>query len=81
MPVYFKLHGRRVGLTRGPQSTQQRSSTPTSHPAMRHMTRRSRRHLTTFDTSKADRLLGFRYLNLDESTRDIIEQFRGKGWI
>ena len=38
-------------------------------------------HLTTFDTSKADRLLGFRYLNLDESTRDIIEQSKGTSWI
>lgn len=38
-------------------------------------------HLTTFDTSKADRLLGLKYLSLDESTHDIIEQFKGKGWI
>ena len=38
-------------------------------------------HQTTFDTSKADRLLGLKYLSLDESTRDIIEQFKGKGWI
>ncbi|KZT73630.1 NAD(P)-binding protein [Daedalea quercina L-15889] len=38
-------------------------------------------HLTTFDTSKADRLLGVKYRTLEDSTRDIIEQFKGKGWI
>ncbi|KAH9916175.1 uncharacterized protein B0H18DRAFT_1107716 [Fomitopsis serialis] len=38
-------------------------------------------HLTTFDTSKADRLLGQKYLTLEESTRDILEQFKSKGWI
>lgn len=38
-------------------------------------------HQTTFDTSKADRLLALKFLSLEESTRDIIEQFKGKGWI
>jgi len=38
-------------------------------------------HLTTFDTSKADLLLGLEYLTLEESTRDILEQFKSKGWI
>lgn len=38
-------------------------------------------YLTTFDTSKAQRLLGIKYHTLEESTRDIIEQYKAKGWI
>ncbi|KAH9838563.1 uncharacterized protein C8Q71DRAFT_704621 [Rhodofomes roseus] len=38
-------------------------------------------HLVTFDTSKADRLLGLKYFTIEESTRDIIEQGKAKGWI
>ena len=38
-------------------------------------------HLLNFDTSKAERILGItKYITLDECTRDMVQDFHGKGW-
>ncbi|KAI0342089.1 NAD-P-binding protein [Trametopsis cervina] len=34
-----------------------------------------------YDTSKADRVLGIKYRTMKETTKDILGQFREKGWI
>ena len=38
-------------------------------------------HIIKYDTSKATKLLGLSYLSIEEGTKDIVEDFRERGWI
>ncbi|CCM04250.1 uncharacterized protein FIBRA_06417 [Fibroporia radiculosa] len=38
-------------------------------------------HMIQFDTSKATRIFGLKLRTLEESTRDMIEDFKARGWI
>jgi len=38
-------------------------------------------HLVRYDTSKASRVLGIKYHTIEQSTRDIIDDFKARGWI
>ncbi|OSX56416.1 hypothetical protein POSPLADRAFT_1068108 [Postia placenta MAD-698-R-SB12] len=38
-------------------------------------------HLTRYDIAKANSILGLTYRTMDETTRDILDDFKEKGWI
>ncbi|PSR87356.1 hypothetical protein PHLCEN_2v5173 [Hermanssonia centrifuga] len=38
-------------------------------------------HTTRYDTSRASKLLGIGYFGIAETTRDVIAQFKEKGWV
>jgi len=38
-------------------------------------------HHVMYDTSKAAKLLGLKYRSIKESTRDMIEDFKARGWL
>ena len=38
-------------------------------------------HLANYDTSKAAKLLGLKYRSIEEGTKDMVEDFKAKGWI
>lgn len=38
-------------------------------------------HMITYDTSKAARIFGMQYMSMMDSTRDIIEDFKSRGWV
>lgn len=37
-------------------------------------------YMLSYDASKAAKVFGIQYINMDECTRDILAQFREKGW-
>lgn len=37
-------------------------------------------YMTTYDTSKEQRILGLEYRSMEETTRDILEDFQRRGW-
>lgn len=38
-------------------------------------------HMITYDTAKAAKVLGIKYITIDECSRDSIEDFKAKGWV
>ncbi|KAH9838568.1 NAD(P)-binding protein [Rhodofomes roseus] len=38
-------------------------------------------HMVQYDTSKAAKLLGIKYRSIEESTKDMVEDFKARGWI
>lgn len=38
-------------------------------------------HLTVYDVSKSGKIFGFKYRTMDETTRDILADFKGRGWV
>ena len=33
-----------------------------------------------YETAKSDRILGLKYRGLEEATKDLVEQFKSRGW-
>ncbi|KAF9813504.1 hypothetical protein IEO21_05541 [Rhodonia placenta] len=38
-------------------------------------------HLIMYDASKAPKVLGIKYRSIDETTRDILEDYKARGWV
>lgn len=38
-------------------------------------------HVIRYDTSKAAKLLGLKYHSIEEGTKDMVEDFKARGWI
>ena len=38
-------------------------------------------HIIDYDTSKAAKLLGIKYRSIDEGTKDMVEDFKARGWV
>ncbi|OSX58892.1 hypothetical protein POSPLADRAFT_1059984 [Postia placenta MAD-698-R-SB12] len=38
-------------------------------------------HLTVYDVSKSSKIFGFKYRTMDETTRDILADFKSRGWV
>lgn len=34
-----------------------------------------------YDASKAPKVLGIKYRSIDETTRDILEDYKARGWV
>ena len=38
-------------------------------------------HFIRYDVTKADRIFGLKYITIEQATKDILDDFKAKGWI
>ena len=38
-------------------------------------------HYIKYDVSKADKLFGFKYITIQQSTKDILDDFKARKWL